>query len=154
MTSRSLTFQQGQVVYTNLPCEIAYNALENLKNGDKLKSDEVSLLIANGKFSRANIDANNALNGNMTEQEGRKYTQRADETRYILPFPRRPQQPFLLLLSESLQNLLKINQRSWWNLPRSCILSTEWQLNSNKPIGCRGYYQWAIKYTDKPNKSS
>jgi hypothetical protein len=29
-----------------------------------------------------------------------------------------------------------------------------WQLNSNKPVGCRGYYQWAIKYTDKPNKSS
>jgi hypothetical protein len=62
--------------------KIAYNALENLKNGDKLKSDEVSLLVANGKFSRANIDANNALNGNMTEQEGRKYTQRADETRH------------------------------------------------------------------------
>lgn len=64
--------------------KIAYNALENLKNGDKLKSDEVSLLIANGKFSRANIDANNALNGNMTEQEGRKYTQRADETRLFI----------------------------------------------------------------------
>jgi hypothetical protein len=48
----------------------AFNAIENLKNGDRLKADEVSMLIANGKFSRANIDANNALNGNMTTKEG------------------------------------------------------------------------------------
>jgi hypothetical protein len=54
-----------------------FHAIENLKNGDRLKADEISMLIANGKFSRANIDANNALNGNMTAKEGEKYTQRA-----------------------------------------------------------------------------
>jgi hypothetical protein len=36
--------------------KIAFNAIENLKNGDRLKAEEVSMLIANGKFSRANID--------------------------------------------------------------------------------------------------
>jgi hypothetical protein len=33
---------------------------------------------------RANIDANNALNGNMTAKEGEKYTKRADETRLLI----------------------------------------------------------------------
>jgi uncharacterized coiled-coil DUF342 family protein len=33
--------------------KIAFNAIENLKNGDRLKADEISMLIANGKFSRA-----------------------------------------------------------------------------------------------------
>jgi hypothetical protein len=42
------------------------------------------MLIANGKFSRANIDANNAINGNMTTEEGEKYTRRADETRLLI----------------------------------------------------------------------
>jgi hypothetical protein len=41
-------------------------------------------LSANGKFSRANIDANNAINGNMTTEEGEKYTRRADETRLLI----------------------------------------------------------------------
>jgi hypothetical protein len=33
--------------------KIAFNAIEKLKNGDRLTADEVSMLIANGKFSRA-----------------------------------------------------------------------------------------------------
>jgi hypothetical protein len=34
----------------------AFNALENLKNGDRPTNAQISMLIANGKFSRANID--------------------------------------------------------------------------------------------------
>jgi hypothetical protein len=64
--------------------KIAFNAIEKLKNGDRLTADEISMLIANGKFSRANIDANNALNGNMTAKEGEKYTKRADVFFYFL----------------------------------------------------------------------
>jgi hypothetical protein len=59
------------------------------------------MLIANGKFSRANIDANNALNGNMTTKEGEKYTQRADETRLLIDELMEKKEP----TEEDLQNI-------------------------------------------------
>jgi hypothetical protein len=62
LKSSALSFSQNQL-------KIAFNAIENLKNGDRLKADEVSMLIANGKFSRANIDANNATGLPLTFQQ-------------------------------------------------------------------------------------
>jgi hypothetical protein len=46
MTSRSLTFQQGQVVYTNLPCELL-TKLEFVNKMNDIQNKNATKLILN-----------------------------------------------------------------------------------------------------------